>query len=67
VRGSCALTQDSMSLLGHVFDLHARHAVSGRGGSASASAVAAAAAPDLAASGPAAGEACAQLVRATAR
>jgi hypothetical protein len=25
VRGSCALTQDSMSLLGHIFDLHARH------------------------------------------
>jgi hypothetical protein len=25
VRGSCALTQDSMSLLGHVLDLHAGH------------------------------------------
>ena len=25
MRGSCALTQDGMSLLGHVFDLHARH------------------------------------------
>ncbi len=25
VRGSCALTQDGMSLLGHIFDLHARH------------------------------------------
>ena len=25
VRGSCALTQDGMSLLGYVFDLHARH------------------------------------------
>jgi hypothetical protein len=25
VRGSCALPQDSMSLLGHIFDLHARH------------------------------------------
>ena len=25
MRGSCALPQDSMSLLGHIFDLHARH------------------------------------------
>jgi len=25
VRGSCALTQDGMSLLRHIFDLHARH------------------------------------------
>ena len=25
VRGGCALPQDSMSLLGHIFDLHARH------------------------------------------
>ncbi len=25
VRGSCALAQDGMSLLGHIFDLHARH------------------------------------------
>ena len=25
MRGSCALTQDGMSLLGHIFDLHARH------------------------------------------
>jgi len=25
VRGSRALTQDGMSLLGHIFDLHARH------------------------------------------
>ncbi len=25
MRGSCALTQDGMSLLGHILDLHARH------------------------------------------
>ena len=25
MRGSCALTQDGMSLLGHILDLHTRH------------------------------------------
>ena len=25
MRGSCALTQDGMGLLGYIFDLHARH------------------------------------------
>jgi len=25
MRGSCALAQDGMSLLGYIFDLHARH------------------------------------------